>query len=270
MAHELSSTRAPIAYVGRGVARPRYYANDHSRDLLEIAPVEMQIADARGRSASLDVDGFTLLEHRSAIDDFTDRAPLEVIYRREIVELISTLTGADLVVVNSPGVLRFSERSANSGALDNSRPARFAHVDISDATAGAFARRAAPADRILARSAQFNIWRAISQPPQDVPLAVCHAGSISGRDLILADAVFDTPGKPEWSFEGLVVAHDPSHRWHWYSEMRRDEVLVFKTHDSDPVRAHCVPHVAFDNPHCDSRTAPRVSIEMRAIALWFG
>ncbi|HEY2418679.1 MAG TPA: CmcJ/NvfI family oxidoreductase [Steroidobacteraceae bacterium] len=270
MAAESRNTRAPIAYVGRGIARPRYYANDHSRDRLEIAPVEMAIIDARSRPASLDDEGFMLLEHRSAIADFTDRNSLEAIYRDEILELMNALTGADLVVVNSPGVLRFSERSAKSGALDNSRPARFAHVDISDTTAEAFARRALPADRTLARCAHFNIWRAISQPPQDVPLAVCHAGSVTGSDLILADAVFDTPGKPEWSFEGLVFAHDPSHRWHWYSDMTRDEVLVFKTNDSDSRRAHCVPHVAFDNPDCDSRSPPRVSIEMRAIALWFG
>lgn len=270
MTREPRSTRAPIAYVGRGVARPRYYANDHSRDLLEIAPVEMPIADTRGCHAALDADGFMLLEHCSAITDFTDRASLETVYRGEVVELISSLTGADLVVVNSPGVLRFSEKSANSGALDNSRPARFAHVDISDATAGAFAQRVAPAGRTLARFAHFNIWRAISEPPQDVPLALCNARSVSGRELLLADAIFDTPGKPEWSFEGLVVAHDAAHRWHWYSGMTREEALVFKTHDSDPLRAHCVPHVAFDNPHCGSHTPARASIEMRAIALWFG
>jgi hypothetical protein len=52
--------------------------------------------------------------------------------------------------------------------------------------------------------------------------------------------------------------------------MTLSEALVFKTHDSDPARAHCVPHVAFDNPLCGPRTAPRASIEMRAIALWFG
>jgi hypothetical protein len=50
---------------------------------------------------------------------------------------------------------------------------------------------------------------------------------------------------------------------------RVSEALVFKTHDSDPARAHCVPHVAFDNPLCGPQTAPRASIEMRAIALWF-
>jgi len=262
-------TRAPIAYVDRSVARPRYYANDHSRDQVPIAAVEMDIIDARTARTTLDEAGFTLLRHQSSVADFTDRAAIEAVHRGEIIELVGALCGADLVLVNSPGVLRFSEKSAKSGALDNSRPARFAHVDISDATAVAFAQRVAPAGRRLARFAHLNVWRAISRPPQDVPLAVCDARSVSARDLILADAVFDTPGKPEWSFEGLVLAHSPSHRWHWFSDMGRDEALVFKTHDSDPSRAHCVPHVAFDDPNCRPDAAPRASIEMRAIALWF-
>ena len=262
-------TRAPIAYVGRSVARPRYYANDHSRDQVPLAPVEMDIIDARGRGTTLDEAGFTLLPHQSSVADFTDRATVEAVHRGEIVELVTALCGADLVLVNSPGVLRFSEKSAKSGALDNSRPARFAHVDISDATAEAFAQRAAPPGRRLARFAHFNVWRAISSPPQDVPLAVCDARSVATHDLILADAIFDTPGKPEWSFEGLVLAHSPSHRWHWFSDMGRDEALVFKTHDSDPSCAHCVPHVAFDDPNCSPDAPPRASLEMRAVALWF-
>jgi hypothetical protein len=263
-------TRARIAYAGRGVARPRYYANDHSRDVLEIVHVEMDIADGRGQPVTLDGAGFTLVGHRSRVADFEDRAQVDAIHREEIVDLVGELTGAHQVLVNSPGILRFSEKCASSGVLDNSRPARFAHVDISGATAAAFARRAAPDGRRLARFAHYNVWRAISAPPQDVPLAVCDARSVSAGDLIAADAVFDSPGRPEWSFEGLVVAYDAQHRWHWFSDMRREEALVFKTHDSDPDRALCVPHVAFDNPSCPKDTAPRVSIEMRALALWFG
>jgi hypothetical protein len=263
------NVRATIAYAGRCIARPRYHANDFRRDVLDIAPVEMDIVDARGREMTLDGTGFALATHQSAVADFTDRTAVEAIHRQEIVELIGTLSGADLVVVNSPGVLRFSEKSARSGALDNSRPARFAHVDISDATAAVFAHRAAPEGRALARFAHFNVWRAISAPPQDVPLAVCDARSVNRDDLILADAVFDAPGKPEWSFEGVVVAHACAHRWHWFPDMTRDEALVFKTHDSDPARAHCVPHVAFNNPFATPQTPPRASIEMRAIALWF-
>ncbi len=199
---------------------------------------------------TLDQAGFTLLEHRSAVADFRNRDEVDKTYRPEIVELISQLSGADHVVVNSPGILRFSEGSAQSGALDNSRPARFAHVDVSDATAAAFAHRAAPDGKKLARFIHFNIWRALSAPPQDVPLTVCDARSVDGEELIPADAIFDTPGKPEWSFEGIVVAHRPTHRWHWFPDMHHDEALVFKTNDSDRRFAHCVPHVAFNNPLC--------------------
>ena len=262
-------TRALIAYAGRRVARPRYYANDHSRDVLDIAPAEMEITDARARGMSLDGAGFTLVPHRSAVADFTDRAACEKTYREEIVALVAGVSGADRVLVNSPGIVRFSERSALSGALDNSRPARFAHVDVSDTTAAAFVQRAAPAGRRVTRAVHYNIWRVISAPPQDVPLAVCDARTVSSTDLIAADAVFDAPDQPEWSFEGLVVAHAPAHRWHWFPDMHRDEVILFKTHDSEPRYAHCVPHVAFDNPLCAADAPARASIEMRALALWF-
>jgi hypothetical protein len=262
--------RAAIAYAGRGVARPRYHSNDTGGDVLDIEPLQMDIRDARGLAMTLDGAGFTLCKHLSAVADFADRRAVDAIHRQEIVGLVGTLSGADLVLVNNPGVLRFSERSAKCGTLDNSRPARFAHVDISDPTAADFARRAAPEGRRISRFVHYNIWRVISEPPQDVPLAVCDASTVMRADLILADAVFNSPNQPEWSFEGIVVAHNPAHRWHWYSDMTRDEVLVFKTNDSDLARAHCVPHVAFDNPNAGAHVAPRASIEMRAIALWFG
>jgi hypothetical protein len=262
-------TRALIAYVGRAVPRPRYFANDHSRDLLDMAPVEMDILDARELAPTLDGAGFTLLTHRSAVADFADRAAVEARYRPEIIALILDLAGADLVLVTSPGILRFSERSPHSGLLDNSRPARFAHVDVSDSTARAFAERASPPGKHLERFVHYNIWRAVSAPPQDVPLALCDAGSVAAADLLAADAVFDRPGEPEWSFEALVLAHAAGHRWRWFPDMHRDEALVFKTHDSEPGRAHCVPHVAFDNHTCPAHAPPRASIEIRALALWF-
>jgi hypothetical protein len=153
--------------------------------------------------------------------------------------------------------------------LNNSRPARFAHVDVSTATAHAFAVRSQPEGRSLMRFVHFNVWRALSVPPQDVPLAVCDARSVGAEDLLLADAVFDEVGKPDWSFEGLVVAHNPLHRWQYFSDMHVGEALIFKTYDSDPARARCVPHVAFDNPICPPDAPPRMSIEMRATAFWF-
>jgi hypothetical protein len=263
------TTRADIAYAARMAERPRYYANDHSRDVLEMDHQMMAVTNGRGASLSLDVEGFVLVPHESAVADFADPQGVFDIHRAEIAELVQALSGADLVLVNAPGLLRFSEKSGRAGSLNNSMPARFAHVDITDVTAEGFAAGATPPGRTLRRHAHFNVWRAISDPPQDVPLAVCDARSIDAGDLIVADAIFDEPGKPEWSFEGWVVAHNPAHRWHWFNAMHRGEALVFKTNDSDPSRARCVPHVAFDDPNCPDDAPPRVSIEMRATAFWF-
>ncbi|MBB3861708.1 hypothetical protein GGQ88_002996 [Novosphingobium hassiacum] len=259
---------ALIAYSGRKFARPRYYANAHERDEVEIVPVPVTMHDARTAAATIDCEGFQLLRHASAVTDFADRDQVARVHMREIQDLVQAVTGADHVHVGAPGLLRFSEKSGKAGSLHNSMPARFAHVDISDRTARQFGDRGANGRPYL-RCAAYNVWRAISPPPQDVPLAVCDARSIAPQDLIEADAVFDEAGKPEWSFEGLVVAHNPSHRWYYYPAMTIDEVIVFKTNDSDPGRAHHVPHVAFDLPDCPADAPPRISIEMRATAWWW-
>jgi hypothetical protein len=259
-----------INYVMPTAERPRYYANDHSRDVLEIDARSVAIIDARGIASSVDAQGFMLVSHRSAVTDFNDKDQVWNTHRAEIVALIAEVSGADDVQVNAPGILRFSEKSGAAGTLNNSMPARFAHVDITDQTAQAFAARSAPAGKTIRRYAHFNIWRAISGPPQDVPLAVCDARSVARADLIEADAIFDEAGKPEWSFESWVVAHNPAHRWHWFSDMTIDEALIFKTNDSDARYAHCVPHVAFNHLLCPADAPPRASIEMRAIAYWYG
>ncbi len=250
---------ALIAYAARTVQRPRYYANDHSRDTVVIDLQAMPLTDGRANPPRLDDEGFALIENP------VDAASPD--YRDAVAALVKAQTRADAVVITAPGVKRFSERSPSAGTGNNSMPARFAHVDISDATAVDFSARSAP--KPFRRAAHYNIWRVLSAPPQDVPLAVCDARTWTANDLILADAIFDEPDKPDWSFEGLVVAHNPSHRWVWFPDMAWDEAIIFKTHDSDPSAPHCVPHVAFDNPECPTDAPPRASIEMRAIAYWF-
>ncbi len=81
--------------------------------------------------------------------------------------------------------------------------------------------------------------------------------------------MMDIPGRPESSYVGLVIRYNPRHRWSYFSHMNRDEVLVFKTHDSDAGQPSHVPHAAFNDPTCPSGPAPRASIEMRGIAYWF-
>jgi len=211
-----------------------------------------------------------LFPHRSRVGDFRDPDVVAGTYVPEIRQLLLQLSGADEVVMTPRGVLRFSERSPECGALNNSRPARFVHVDVSDATAAEFsARMAPPANRPVRRSAHYNAWRVLTPPPQDAPLAVCDARSVEPGDLVAAEAVFDMRDAPEWSFEGLVIRHNPAQRWAYFPGMTPGEVLVFKTNDTEPGAPSQVPHSAFDDPSCPAAAPPRASIEMRGIAYWY-
>lgn len=259
---------APIAYVARTDFRQRYYANDHSRDTVVLDPQPMPIIDGRAEDLSLDKEGVILTRHESAIADFADEEEVAENHPAEIEKLLLELTGADAVIVTGKPIRRFSERGGQAGSADNSHPARFVHIDITTDTAEGFAKRAVPDDRKVSRYAHYNVWRAFSGVPQDVGLAVCDAESVAADDRIVADAIFDPPGgAPEWSFESWILAPSDSHRWLGFTDMTRDEVLVFKTSDS---RFHNpAPHVAYDNPTAPEDAPPRASVEMRAIALWF-
>jgi hypothetical protein len=252
--------------------RPKFHANDTSIDVMNVVPRSVLIEDARHRAApaALDTEGFRLYPHKSAVRDFRNRSEVEQVHVEEIRRLLLAVSGADQVVVTGAGVLRFGERSAESGAHNNSRPARFVHVDCSDATATSFYERSRPdTGRRVRRSAQYNVWRAITPPPQDVPLAVCDARTVRPEDFIPADAIFDRDGAVAFSFEALLLRYSPRQRWVFYSNMGPDEALVFKTNDTDRSCAHCVAHGAFDNTDCPAGVVPRASLEMRGIAYWF-
>lgn len=255
--------------------RLKFHANDTTLDVMNITQRDAPISDARALAPqpSLDAEGFTLAGHKSAVHDFRDQEEIRRVHAGEVRGLLLGLTGADDVQVRGPGVLRFGERSRDSGALDNSRPARFVHVDISDRTAAEWnAKLAVPDGRRVRRAAHLNVWRVLTPPPQDVPLAVCDARSLAPGDVHVADAMFDDPdgsGKILHSFEGLAVRQNPDQRWWYFPDMRTDEVLVFKTNDTEPGVAHAVAHGAFNDLSCPADQEPRASLEMRGVAIWY-
>lgn len=261
--------RAAIGYSERTERKPFFYANAHAKDFVPLAPAEVEIADARGRNCTLDVEGFTLVAHTSAVADLTDLETVATAHAGEIADLLTRVTGCDHVAVLPRGILRFSEKLGENETHDNSHPARFVHVDMDREAAAAARDRGAPADRTVARSAQYNVWRALSGGPQDVPLALCAWPSLAPDDLLPCDAIFDPPGGAEWSFGNYLLAHNPAHRWYYYSDMTPAEAIVFKTSESDPARAQLMPHGAFDNPLAGPDAPPRVSLEMRGTCYWF-
>ena len=263
-----------LNYTRPTAERPRFYANDSSRNAISRDRRTIQVEDARLRAQppSLAQEGFALFPHESAVADFRDPAQLSGIYGPEIERLVTQVCGADQVVICGPVVLRLKEQPPDWSRRNILRPARFVHVDISDSTAAARTERWRPKDndRSVRRFAYYNVWRALSPPPQDIPLAVCDARTVSHSDLADADSILDTPGEPESSAVVVVVRYNPRHRWSYFPDMSRDEVLVFKSYDSDPGQPCQVPHSAFKDPSCPPGVEHRTSVEMRAVAFWFG
>jgi hypothetical protein len=268
--------QAAIGYLGDCTGKPIFYGRQRELNNLPIEPRTVAIEDVRPiqGEVSLDREGFALARHTSKVADFFDRAEVGSTYMRELEELLKEVTGAAKVVASAGGVLRRSERAPGFMKDGSTVPARFAHCDYSANYQGSafWIERMLPAEeareRLGRRFAIYNLWRALSEPPQDAPLAVCDARSVAPADIVLSDCVIDPPGAPELKFENAVFNYNPAHRWCYFSGMTRGEVLVFKGFDSDPARATCVPHCAFDDPSCPPGAPPRESIDVRAFAFF--
>jgi hypothetical protein len=269
------TVEAEINYLGPMADMPYFYAQRHDLDHLVLEGHRVVIADARGyrQRLRLETDGFLLADHPSAVTDWLDDTQLATLYPPEIEALIRQLTGADHVVVNGGAVRRFGERDPRPEYV-NSHPARFVHVDYSRASFDQFARshlegHPERAALLAGHYAAYNIWRAVTPPPQDVPLAICAAASLDPADRVTGEARVDYgDGRPDFVFGSTLVRANPRHRWHYFPAMTAREALVFKAFDSDEAALQGCPHVAFDDPGCPPGGIPRGSIEIRAFAYW--
>jgi hypothetical protein len=252
--------------------KPRYHAMDPARDVHVLDPRMVSIHEVERAQARLEHEGFQLVPHSSSVRNFLDNEGLERIYYPEVCRLVGEVTGARAVAVAAAPFVRFGERSELSGQLRNSRPARFVHIDYADARGKALAEQlfASLGDRSWGyrRFAHYNLWRVLTPPPQDVPLAVCDARSLAREDLVPSLAVFDFAGVPERTAESFVLRYNPAHRWCYFRDMTPDEALIFITNESDPARPHHIPHTAFDDPTCPATVPPRSSIEIRVCAFF--
>ena len=104
-------------------------------------------------------------------------------------------------------------------------------------------------------------------------LAVASAGQAAaqdagGLDEVTVTAVTSTRGVGDMRHDTTSYVHNPQHRWYYYPDMTRDEVIVFKAHDSQQSVARRVPHTAFTDPTCPPGTPTRASVEARGLVIF--
>jgi len=262
-----------VRYFGGAPGKPRFHAKDHQRDKWtpDVQPVLFHDARSSQTPTSLWREGVTLVAHPTAMRDFGDRDEVRRVYVPELEELIRAVTGAARVVGFPFANRRFSPRYPGYADGDNSQPASFPHVDVTPATShGLIDTFMGPREPLAPGQVLvgYNVWRVLSPPPQDMPLAVCDARTVARSDLVPADGVYDA-GPPPWpTAEAYLVRRNPAHRWIYFSDMRPDEALIFRAYGNEPSWIAGAPHVAFADPSCPASAGPRISVEARAYAVF--
>jgi len=281
-ARTTSGVEAEINYVRNppppGGEALEYVTEAEERSTMVTLPGRpMWIADARDLTTDLDREGFTLVRHVSRVADFhliQEDTAVDQRYMDETAALLAETTSARRIIMQGGGKKRYGEPASDRLAgLPNAKPARYPHADNTDVSAAELAQLMdtfiGDLDlRRCSRYAMYNVWRAFSPPPQDFPLAVCDAQSITPADEVTVTAITKERSAGEIIHDTTGYLYSPAHRWHYYPNMTIDEVIVFKSHDSDPAHVRRVPHTAFTDPTCPPGVSTRASVEMRALALF--
>src|SRR5687767_2712350 len=230
---------------------------------------EVEIADGRGRAFSLDENGFTFVEHRTAVRDFFDKAELEAVYYPEVAALIARVAGATRVQVFDH-TLRSGDEAEREAKLIR-EPVLSAHNDYTEWSGPNRVRElmGEEAERLLERRfAIIQVWRAAyddaAQPIRSNPLAMADARSVAPDDLLVAQRRY-----PHGVGQTYRRKYSPGHRWCYSAEVRRHEAIVFSVFDpAKDGRARFTPHASFDDPSTPAGAPPRQSIDARVVAFF--
>ncbi|KAK3998203.1 hypothetical protein QBC44DRAFT_376063 [Cladorrhinum sp. PSN332] len=207
------------------------------------------------------------------------RKAIEEVYYPECKAIIQKLTGAPIV---EPYIFRVRQNGANprdfgsknvTNAAMTKASLPIAHVDrdrltLRDGIIEHFsAEKATELMFKFKRFAQINVWRGINDTIQSWPLAFIDHTRVAGWDYESHMAVVEPRNDPRVAIRGpksqdSVLKHEDAYEYYYASDMKRDEVFVFSSGDSDVSKV--VPHGAFWDDNTVEKAPTRCSIEVRA------
>jgi hypothetical protein len=250
------------------------------------ALVDVEIEDARVAGLpSWRECGFELFDRPSAVADWTDDRVISSVHDPEVEDLARSLTGCDFALV-SDHVKRSGARTRRDR---EQTPVRLVHSDfaanyeavVREAYRGARGRGAAtlarnglsPEDVEKApRIVMLQLWRNLGAPRMDLPVAFCDARTVSPDDALPFRYRGYVAGGRAFDALAIVAPETPSdHHWYWYPEMQSNEVVAFRTYDTELVNENktwFTPHSAFRDPEVREAGPPRFSIELRVLCLF--
>lgn len=256
-------------------------------DLSFAEPIVVNVPIRNGRLSSpgrWQDCGFELMDHSSQVARWQDEDIAETHYA-EIAALARRLSGCDHALVSSH-IIRSPQQAALHPDL---APISSVHSDFAASYGDLVRSQYQSSDQqVIARLLQAGItaddvssakrllilqfWRNLGPEKMDLPLAFCDARTVSQADI--QPSLVENYAGASFDFETLSIAPPQvvdQHEWYGFPHMNRDEVVAFRTYDSDCLgteRPYWTPHSAFADPQVALGQPSRMSIELRATCLF--
>ncbi len=259
-----------LQYTAPMDVEPEFYLYEPADGTVKHEPIPdrraVRIHDVRGRKGAItfDADGFEYIDIDVEVAAFSDPDDVKARYYPAVAEHVKRAVGAAEVHVFDHN---FRSHSVTNPGTSDRLPVVWVHNDYTEKSAPRRIRELLPdrADELLAKRYCFiNLWRPVTRPVEESPLAICSATSVEQSDFVtLALRYEDRDGQV------YFARHNPNHQWHYLSGMRPDESVLLKCFDSaEDGRCRYTMHSAFVDPTSAADAIPRESIEARTIAFF--
>ena len=269
----LPNVSARLNYTFDNGKAPDYYFYDPEPGI-ELNPPgtdihEVPIFDAWSIKASISADreGF---EHHSfdpSFQQFDNDEAVKKAFYQQIIAFVKRHTGAARVVVFDHTIRKRLPADLAAQTTVQRPAVMLVHSDYTVASGPQRVHDVLPveaADLLKRRVAFYNVWKPLTRPVEELPLAMCDATTHAADDMLRMNLKYR-----ERTGEIYVMRHSPEHRWYYFSNMQPDQALLLKTYDTEADgRARFMGHTAFEDPTTRADAQKRESIEVRTMAFF--
>ncbi|KAH7310950.1 hypothetical protein BKA65DRAFT_518344 [Rhexocercosporidium sp. MPI-PUGE-AT-0058] len=247
---------------------------------------DIPVTSLRGRlhDFTLDHNGFQVVKEDQhgpeslvdyiSLEEYSDEHKVKELVRPAVESFLKrNIEGVEDVIAFSSQIRRRDPLFPKlSRGTDGNRPQPVQGVHVDFAPNGA---RAELAEFLSTRGYHdvsrrrwqiISVWRPLFGPLKDWPLGLLDYTSIDiQRDLVASDNIYTHVMRETYN-----VLHNPKHRWYYLEDQQPDEVLIFKTFDTNATKSHArvCPHAAFCDPAAPDDVRPRESFECLSAVLF--
>ncbi|CAF1146214.1 unnamed protein product [Didymodactylos carnosus] len=238
-------------------------------------PVRVTIHDLRDKEKTvhLDTNALEVLKYDGSIqEEFEEGSEAQQTYYEEISDLLKKHLGVSRVFI-----YHYNFRSRSSPRTDEQlddkhrNPAFFPHVDTSATGAPRVVERwigKEEGEKVMQNRFQIiNVWRPLgSNPITQKPLTICDYRSVDVEKDIHP---LDVRGAGYHGASYIMSRNSQdAHIWYYLSQMRSNEMFVFKIFDSKPDTAQFAFHTAFINENEPVPNVEQTSLEIRCLIFY--